>query len=146
MPDDVDRTNVRGSAGPVGPVDALKVPRFAEPSTFARLPRRDQVDRFDVAVLGVPFDAGVTYRPGARFGPRAIRDGSRLLRAYHPGLDVEPFAAQQVVDAGDVACNPFDIQESIHAIEAAADALHAPADRLLTLGGDHTIALPLLRA
>ncbi len=127
MPDDADRTNVRGSAGPVGPVDALKVPRFAEPSTFARLPRRDQVDRFDVAVLGVPFDAGVTYRPGARFGPRAIRDASRLLRAYHPGLDVEPFAAQQVVDAGDVACNPFDIQESIRAIEQAGDELLADA-------------------
>ncbi len=96
-------------------------------------------------MLGVPFDAGVTYRPGARFGPRAIRDASRLLRAYHPGLDVEPFAAQQVVDAGDVACNPFDIQEAIQAIEAAGDELLAHAGRLLTIGGDHTIALPLLR-
>ncbi len=146
MSDDADRSNDESPASPVGPVDALKIPRFAEPSTFARLPRRDQVDRFDVAVLGVPFDAGVTYRPGARFGPRAVRDGSRLLRAYHPGLDVEPFAAQQVVDAGDVACNPFDIQESIHAIESAADELLADAERLLTIGGDHTIALPLLRA
>lgn len=146
MSDDADRSNDEGSSSPVGPVDALTVPRFAEPSTFGRLPRRDQVDRFDVAVIGVPFDAGVTYRPGARFGPRAIRDASRLLRAYHPGLDVEPFAAQQVVDAGDVACNPFDIQESIHAIEAAANELLGDAERLLTLGGDHTIALPLLRA
>jgi agmatinase len=146
MSDHADRSNDEGPPSPVGPVDALKIPRFAEPSTFARLPRRDQVDRFDVAVLGVPFDAGVTYRPGARFGPHAIRDGSRLLRAYHPGLDVEPFAAQQVVDAGDVACNPFDIQESIHAIESAADELLTQAERLLTLGGDHTIALPLLRA
>jgi len=145
MSDDTDPSNDDGAASPIGPVDALKIPRFAEPSTFARLPRRDQVDSFDVAVLGVPFDAGVTYRPGARFGPRAIRDASRLLRAYHPGLDVEPFAEQQVVDAGDVACNPFDIQESIHAIEAAGDGLLAGAERLLTLGGDHTIALPLLR-
>jgi agmatinase len=146
MSDDADRSIHEGSSSPVGPVDALKIPRFAEPSTFARLPRRDQVERFDVAVLGVPFDAGVTYRPGARFGPRAIRDASRLLRSYHPGLDVEPFAAQQVVDAGDVACNPFDIQESIHAIEAAGDELLTGAERLLTIGGDHTIALPLLRA
>ena len=145
MSDDRDPSNSNGPVSPVGPVDALKIPRFAEPSTFARLPRRDQVDRFDVAVLGVPFDAGVTYRPGARFGPRAIRDASRLLRTYHPGLDVEPFAAQQVVDAGDVACNPFDIQEAIQEIEAAGDELLAHAGRLLTIGGDHTIALPLLR-
>ena len=74
----------------VGPVDPLKVPRFAGPSTFARLPRRDEVDRCDVAVLGVPFDSGVTYRPGARFGPHAVRNATRLLRRYHPGLDVAP--------------------------------------------------------
>ena len=145
MPDDVDPTDVGSTPGPIGPVDSLKVPRFAEPSTFARLPRLDQVDRFDVAVLGVPFDAGVTYRPGARFGPRAVRDASRLLRAYHPGLDVEPFGVQQVVDAGDVACNPFDIQESILAIEEAGTALLVEGERVLTIGGDHTIALPLLR-
>lgn len=146
MPDDVDPTDVEAKTGPIGPVDALEVPRFAEPSTFARLPRRDQVDRFDVAVLGVPFDAGVTYRPGARFGPRAVRDASRLLRTYHPGLDVEPFTAQQVVDAGDVVCNPFDIHESILAIEEAGTALLVEAERVLAIGGDHTIALPLLRA
>ena len=98
---------------PRGPVDATVVPRFAGPATFARLPRRDEVDRCDVAIVGVPFDAGVTYRPGARFGPGAIRAGSKLLRPYHPGLDVEPFGAQQVADAGDIACNPFDIAEAI---------------------------------
>ena len=75
----------------VKPIDATVVPRFAGPATFARLPRRDEVDRCDVAIVGVPFDSGVTYRPGARFGPGAIRAGSRLLRNYHPGLDTEPF-------------------------------------------------------
>ena len=130
---------------PVGPVDALKVPRFAGPATFARLPRRDEVERCDVAVIGVPFDAGVTYRPGARFGPIAIRNASRLLRAYHPGLDVEPFGLQQVADAGDIACNPFDIAESIRSIEEGAEAVLSGARRLLAIGGDHTIALPLLR-
>jgi agmatinase len=131
---------------PRGPVDATRVPRFAGPATFARLPRLDEVPRADVAVVGVPFDSGVSYRPGARFGPGHIRAASKLLRPYHPGLDVEPFAAQQVVDAGDVAVNPFDIGEALAAIEQASDDLRAGGTRLVTLGGDHTVALPLLRS
>ena len=99
--------------GVVGPVDSSRVPRFAGAATFARLPRLDQVERADVAIVGVPFDAGVSYRPGARFGPQAIREASRLLRPYHPALDVEPFARAQVADAGDLAVNPFDIDEAI---------------------------------
>jgi agmatinase len=130
----------------IGPVDATRVPRFAGPATFARLPRLDQVSSCDVAVVGVPFDAGVTYRPGARFGPAAVREASRLLRPYHPGLDVEPFAAQQVADAGDIACNPFDIEQAIASVEAGADELLGSGAKLLTIGGDHTIALPLLRS
>ena len=131
---------------PRGPVDATVVPRFAGPSTFARLPRRDEVERCDVAIVGVPFDSGVTYRPGARFGPGAIRAGSKLLRPYHPGLHVEPFGDQQVADAGDIACNPFDIGEAIASVEHAAGDLLGDAGRVVALGGDHTIALPLLRA
>ncbi len=88
---------------PKGPIDPLQVPRFAGPSTFARLPRLDEVEHCDVAIVGVPFDSGVTFRPGARFGPIAVRQASRLLRGYHPSLDVHPFAAQQVADAGDIA-------------------------------------------
>jgi agmatinase len=131
---------------PKGPIDALKVPRFAGPSTFARLPRLDEVGRCDVAVVGVPFDSGVTFRPGARFGPIAVRQASRLLRGYHPGLDVHPFAAQQVADAGDIACNPFDIHEAIRQVEAGAHELFERADHVVAIGGDHTVALPLLRA
>ena len=78
---------------PLGPPDALVVPRFAGPDTFARLPRLDDVGTAAVALVGVPFDAGVSYRSGARFGPAAIRAGSKLLRPYHPGLDVEPWRA-----------------------------------------------------
>jgi agmatinase len=130
----------------IGPVDASQVPRFGGLPTFARLPRIDEVTGFDVAVLGVPFDSGVTYRPGARFGPSHVRESSRLLRPYNPATDVEPFAAQQVVDAGDVTCNPFDIAESLNAVERRARELLDGDTRLLTIGGDHTIALPLLRA
>ncbi|SEU45224.1 agmatinase [Nonomuraea wenchangensis] len=127
----------------IGPVDSSRVPRFAGPATFARLPRLDQVERADVAVVGVPFDSGVSYRPGARFGPAAVREASRLLRPYHPGLDVSPFEQVQVADAGDIAANPFDIGAAIEAIEEVAGSIDA---RLVTIGGDHTIALPLLRA
>ncbi|WP_375504303.1 agmatinase [uncultured Jatrophihabitans sp.] len=129
----------------IGPVDASLVPRYAGLSTFARLPRREDVPSMDVAVLGVPFDTGVSYRPGARFGPAHIRQSSRLLRPYNPAQDVSPFARLQVVDAGDLAVNPFDIQQAIGEIEAGARELSATA-KLLTLGGDHTIVLPLLRA
>jgi agmatinase len=132
--------------GRLGQVDGTVVPRFAGPATFARLPRIDEVSDVDVAVVGVPFDSGVSYRPGARFGPAHVRESSRLLRPYNPALDVEPFARQQVVDAGDIAVNPFDIQTAIAEIQAGAGALLERAGRLLTIGGDHTIALPLLRA
>jgi agmatinase len=132
--------------GRVGPVDASLVPRFAGPATFARLPRLDEVSDVDVAVLGVPFDSGVSYRPGARFGPAHVRESSRLLRPYNPALDVSPFGLQQVVDAGDLAVNPFSIAEAVAGIERGADSLLDRAGRLLTIGGDHTIALPLLRS
>ncbi len=131
--------------GVVGPIDATAVPRYAGFATFARLPRIEDVDRFDVAVVGVPFDSGVSYRPGARFGPAYVRQGSRLLRPYNPAQDVEPFRHRQVVDAGDLAVNPFDIDEAIDQIQAGMAALASADRRLLTIGGDHTIALPILR-
>jgi agmatinase len=131
---------------PRGPVDSSLIPRFAGPATFARLPRLSEVGKAEVAVVGVPFDAGVSYRPGARFGPAAVREASRLLRPYHPALDVSPFERVQVADAGDIACNPFDIGEAIETIDAAASELLAGGAKPVTIGGDHTIALPLLRA
>ncbi len=131
---------------PIGPVDANEVPRFAGWSTFARLPTTAQVPSWDIALVGVPFDGGTSYRPGARFGPSAVRQGSRLLRPYHPGFDTLPFERSQVVDAGDIVCSPFDIEEAVSQIEQAADALLAHGGRLVAIGGDHTIALPLLRS
>ncbi|KAA1427721.1 agmatinase [Nocardioides antri] len=131
---------------PIGPVDSAVVPRYAGPATFARLPRLDEVDRADIVVAGVPFDSGVSYRPGARFGPDHIRTSSRLLRPYHPALDVSPFAVAQVADGGDIAVNPYDIGAAIETVHAAALDLTTDGTRLVTLGGDHTISLPLLRA
>jgi agmatinase len=130
----------------VGPVDATVVPRYGGDATFARLPRLDEVGRADAAVLGVPFDSGVSYRPGARFGPSHIRESSRLLRPYNPALAASPFTAQQVADAGDLAVNPFSIDEAITGIERGARELLERVPFILTLGGDHTVALPMLRA
>ena len=130
---------------PQGPIDASRVPRYAGIATFARLPHLAEVEHADIAVLGVPFDSGVSYRPGARFGPAHVREASRLLRPYNPSLDVSPFAAQQVADAGDLAVNPFDIDEAVRQIQSGAEDLAGRVGRIVSIGGDHTIALPLLR-
>lgn len=132
---------------PVGPVDGTVVPRFAGTATFARLPTIDQVGDYDVAIIGAPFDGGTSYRPGARFGPLAVRTASRHLRpAYHPDLDVSPFQRIQVVDAGDVPCNPFSIEDAVSQTYRHGRDLIDVRKRLVTVGGDHTIALPMLRA
>ncbi|MBU8817395.1 agmatinase [Mycolicibacterium goodii] len=138
---------VRSASGKVGQVNATEVPRYAGIATFARLPQLFEVLDYDIAVVGVPFDSGVTYRPGARFGPAAIREASRLLKPYHPALDVSPFAQAQVVDGGDFGVNPFDIDEAVGQIrDGVAGLLHRPNQRVVLLGGDHTIALPALQA
>lgn len=129
----------------IGQVDASKVPRYAGTCTFARLPRLDEVASCDVGIIGLPFDSGTSYRPGARFGPRAIREASRLLRPYNPAARVSPFAIQQVADAGDLGITPFDISRAVSEIENGVSALLDRAPRVLALGGDHTIALPMLR-
>ncbi len=119
------------SSHPRGPLDPLRVPRFAGPSTFARLPRLDEVERADVAVLGVPFDSGTTYRPGARFGPIAVRNASRLLRGYHPGLDVEPFRVQQVADAEDV-------------VRAVTERVPGETARFTVVRGSERVVVPVV--
>jgi agmatinase len=129
------------------------MPRYAGSSTFVRLPELRDVDRCDVAIIGAPFDGGVSFRPGARFGPVAVRQASRAIRPqYHPQFDVQPFANLQFADAGDIACNPYSIPESLAAIEGrigdllgSADGPH-PVDGVLTIGGDHTISYALLKA
>lgn len=131
---------------PVGQVDALAVPRFAGLRTFARLPQLSEVGRADVAVLGAPFDGATTFRAGARFGPAAIREASLLLRPYNDAQAIAPFAAAQVADAGDAPASPVEIEAGHAAIERAARAIADDGGRVLGLGGDHSVSLPLLRA
>jgi agmatinase len=130
----------------IGQVDATQMPRYGGIATFAHLPQINEVSDVDVAIVGVPFDTGVSYRPGARFGPNHVRESSRLLRPYNPAANVSPFATQQVVDAGDIAANPFDIEEAISSIHKSYDQLLERAKRIVTIGGDHTITLPILRS
>jgi len=130
----------------VGQVDATQMPRYGGIATFAHLPQFSEVSDVDVAIVGVPFDTGVSYRPGARFGPNHVRESSRLLRPYNPAVNVSPFATQQVVDAGDIAANPFDIEEAISSIHKSYDQLSERAKKIVTIGGDHTITLPILRS
>lgn len=130
----------------IGPIDASVNPRYSGIATFARLPRIEDVPRADIAIVGIPFDSGVSYRPGTRFGPSHVRESSRLLRPYNPAQDVSPFAIAQVVDAGDIPVNPFDLTEAVTEVERAVLALGEQVQRIVTIGGDHTVALPLLRA
>ena len=130
----------------VGQVDATQMPRYGGIATFAHLPQISEVSDVDVAIVGVPFDTGVSYRPGARFGPNHVRESSRLLRPFNPAVNVSPFATQQVVDAGDIAANPFDIEEAISSIHKSYDQLSERAKKIVTIGGDHTITLPILRS
>lgn len=132
---------------PISPVSGTEVPRFAGASTFARLPAVEQAGDFDIAFLGVPFDGGTAYRPGARFGPLAVRTASRHLRpAFHPEMSIAPFQAVQAVDAGDVPANPFSIDDAVSQIARDASGLVGQNRRVIAIGGDHTVALPLLRA
>ncbi len=130
----------------VGPVDASKTPRYAGFATYAKLPRIDEVEKTDIAIVGVPFDTGVSFRPGARFGPTHVREISRLIRPYNPAQDASPFELVQVADAGDIVANPFNLDEAVTQIEEAANELHESVEKIVTIGGDHTIALPLLRS
>jgi len=129
-----------------GPADAFRAPRYTGVRTFARCPHVRDLEDVDVAVVGIPFDTGTSFRVGARFGPEAVRSGSTLLRPYNNGLGVDVFATQSVVDYGDLDVTPGD---TIRSLEQIADGLRPIAEAGVTaigIGGDHTIALAELRA
>ncbi|MDZ7840554.1 MAG: agmatinase [Gammaproteobacteria bacterium] len=128
------------------PLGGNDMPRFGGPATMMRLPMQDGAAGLDACFAGVPLDTGTSNRSGARFGPRAIRAESCLLRPYNMATRAAPFDSLQVADVGDVAINPYDLKDSVRIIESAYDGILATGCRPLTLGGDHTIALPILRA
>ena len=128
------------------PEDSLKSPRFTGIATYARLPYVRTLEDVDLAVIGVPFDTGVSFRVGGRFGPNAIRSASVLIRGHNPVLEVHPFRVLSCIDYGDVAIIPGYIERSYEAIEReVAPVVEATVVPLL-LGGDHSVTLPHLRA
>jgi agmatinase len=111
-----------------------------------RLPYVPNPADLDIALVGVPFDGGTTYRAGARLGPRHIRVQSALIRPYHPNLKVNPFDRCRVADFGDLSVNPLSIEDTFRRVEGAIDDLLVHRVRPICVGGDHSIALPILRA
>ena len=128
------------------PLGGNEMPRFAGPATMMRLPVKETAHGLGACFVGVPFDIGTSNRSGARHGPRQIRAESCLLRHYNMATRAAPFDSLQVADIGDVAINAFNLADSIRIIEDAYDRIVETGCRPLTLGGDHTIALPVLRA
>jgi len=128
------------------PLGGDAVPRFAGIATMMRLPFQETSDGLDACFVGVPFDLGTSNRSGARFGPRQVRSESVLLRPYNMATRAAPFDSLQVADIGDVATNAYNIFDSITRIETAYDRIIANGCRPITIGGDHTIAWPILRA
>ena len=128
------------------PINALENPRFAGVPTFMRLPHIADAKRLDVALIGVPFDGGTSYRPGPRFGPRHVRQQSAIIRPYHPVLNVSPFDLLRVADYGDLAVNPLSIEDTFQRIESGLKSVLDDGAIPLCIGGDHSILLPILRA
>ncbi len=128
------------------PLGGNEMARFSGPATMMRLPTQITAEGLDACFVGVPIDIGTSNRPGTRLGPRQIRAESCMLRPYNMATRAAPFDSLQVADIGDVAINTFDLKKSVTIIEAAYDKILAHDCIPLTLGGDHTLTLPILRA
>src|SRR3712207_3212371 len=128
------------------PANSFETPRFSGVRTFMRLPDVPDLENSDAAIVGAPFDTATTFRVGARFGPEGIRSVSHLLRPYNPSQDVSIFEHLSVTDYGDVPVVPGYIEESYRKIKEGLEPIHRAGVVPIVLGGDHSIALPELRA
>lgn len=128
------------------PLGGNDMPRAGGIATMMRLPMATVADKIDVGFIGVPFDIGTSNRVGARYGPRQIRAESSLLRPFNMSTGAAPFESLQVADLGDCAINTFNLLDSIRIIEEYYDKVVQADIKPLTMGGDHTIVLPILRA
>jgi guanidinobutyrase len=128
------------------PMSGNDMPRFAGPGTFMRLPAAQSAKGLDVAFIGIPMDIGTSWRPGTRFGPKQIRAESNMLRPYNMWTKAAPYDGLNCADLGDVAINTFDLKDSVVRITAFYDDVLQHAVIPMTLGGDHTLTLPVLRA
>jgi agmatinase len=131
---------------PNQPRASFKSPRFAQPATFMRLPHVEDPHGLDVAIVGVPYDGGTSYRTGSRYGPREVRNQSSLIRSYSYFQKVAPFDLLNVADVGDVDPPPVSIEKAYEAIESRIGAIADAGAQPISIGGDHSISLPCLRA
>src|SRR5580692_3062663 len=122
------------------PTDALEYARFTGIPTFCRLPNITDPNELDIAIVGIPFDGGTTYRPGPRFGPRHVRAQSVLIRPWNPVLNVNPFAKYRVADYGDLSVNPLSIEDTFRRVEEQMKPLHEAGTRCVAVGGDHSLS------
>jgi guanidinobutyrase len=127
------------------PLGGNEMPRFAGPATMMRLPVRDSAEGVDVGFVGLPLDTGTSNRPGARYGPRAVRAESCLIRPYNMGTGAAPFDSLVVADLGDVAIDTFSVPRSVEIIAEAIGGVVGAGCKPLSIGGDHTVLLPILR-
>ncbi len=123
-----------------------KMPRFADVSTFMRLPLVEDPAAVDIALIGVPFDGGTTNRAGARHGPRQVREMSTMIRRVNHVSKLAPFRLCRCADLGDVRINPIDLMQSLENIEQFFGRVRAAGTAPLSVGGDHLVTLPILRA
>jgi agmatinase len=128
------------------PLDAMQYPRFTGIGSFMRLPQVKDMEGVDAAIVGIPFDTGVSYRVGGRFGPAAIREASRLLRPFHAEHEIEIFDHLSVVDAGDLPVIPGNIEATYKVIVDGLNPILEAGVVPLSIGGDHGITLGELRA
>jgi guanidinobutyrase len=128
------------------PLGGNEMPRFGGPATMMRLPSQPTAEGLDACFVGIPMDIGSSNRSGTRHGPRQIRAESCMLRPYNMATGAAPFEHLQVADIGDIAINTFDLKKTVDIITAAYDAILAHDCIPLTLGGDHTLTYPVLRA
>ncbi len=128
------------------PLGGNEMPRFGGPTTMMRLPTQTTAEGLDACFVGVPMDIGASNRSGTRHGPRQIRAESVMLRPYNMATGAAPFEAMQVADIGDVPINTFDLKKTVDIITAFYDGVLASGTIPLTLGGDHTLTWPILRA
>ncbi len=128
------------------PLSGNEMPRYSGPGTLFRLPAQDTAAALDVAVVGVGLDIGTSNRNGTRYGPRQIRNESTLVRPYGMATGAAPFDSFQIADVGDVPLNSYNLLKSIDIIEHFFDAVLSCGAKTATIGGDHTITLPILRA
>jgi guanidinopropionase len=128
------------------PIDGTIVPRFAGIATFMRLPAVDSAAGLDIALTGIPWDGGTTNRPGARHGPREIRNQSSLMRRVHHVSGTQPFSIARIADIGDLSINPIDLRDCLDRIEQGIRSILEQGAVPLIAGGDHLTTLPVLRA